>query len=105
MDDRQDESQILSILKTVVEDTNEAFVTIDENHRVIFFNRAAERIFGYSRSEVMGRDLDVIMSPTCSRYHREAVSHYVRTRVPRLIGHQTEMVATWKNGETFHSDI
>lgn len=105
MDDRHDESQVLSILKTVVENTNEAFVTIDENHRVIFFNRAAERIFGYSRNEVMGRDLDVIMSPSCSRDHHGAVSRYVRTRVPRLIGHQNEMVATRKSGDTFPADI
>ncbi len=64
MDDDHDENRVLTILKTVVENTNEAFVTIDENQKVVFFNKAAEQIFGYSRQEVMGRDLDVIMSPT-----------------------------------------
>lgn len=64
MDDDHDENRVLSILKTVVENTNEAFVTIDENQKVIFFNKAAEEIFGYGRKEVMGHDLDVIMTPT-----------------------------------------
>ncbi|RLB22797.1 MAG: hypothetical protein DRG71_06730, partial [Deltaproteobacteria bacterium] len=37
----------LHILREAVESTNEGFVTIDEDHRVIFFNKAAEKIFGY----------------------------------------------------------
>ena len=58
-----DENQELVILKHAVENTNEAFVTIDENHKVLFFNKAAEEIFGYSREEIIGHDLDVVMIP------------------------------------------
>ncbi len=64
MGDRRDENRVLAILKTAVENTNEAFVTIDENSKVVFFNKAAEKIFGYSRDEVVGHDLAIIMSPT-----------------------------------------
>jgi two-component system sensor kinase FixL len=101
----EDEGQVLDILKHAVENTNEAFVTIDENHRVIFFNRAAEEIFGYSREQVIGHDLDVIMSPGCSRNHRAAVARYVSTRIPQGIGHESEIMATRKNGETFPASI
>ncbi len=93
------------ILNHAVENTNEAFVTIDENHTVIFFNKAAEEIFGYSRQEVIGRDLNVIMSPRCSKNHRQAVTRYVKTRIPGRIGHETEMVASRKNGNTFPASI
>jgi PAS domain S-box-containing protein len=103
--DRSDENRELVILKHAVENTNEAFITIDENHKVLFFNRAAERIFGYAEEEVVGHDLDVIMSPTCSRNHRKAVKRYVKTRIPRRIGHETEFVATRKNGESFSASI
>jgi len=98
---REKEDKVLLILKHAVEGTNEAFVTIDENHKVIFFNKAAERIFCCTRQEVIGHDLDVIMSPRCSKNHREAVVRYVKTRIPTRIGHETEMLATRKNGETF----
>jgi two-component system sensor kinase FixL len=91
----------LLILKHAVENTVEGFVTIDEDHKVVFFNKAAEQIFGYSREEIEGKDLNVIMSPSCSKNHREAVARYVTTRVPSRIGHETEMVAARKNGETF----
>jgi two-component system, LuxR family, sensor kinase FixL len=104
MGDR-DESRWLAVLEKAVENTNEAFVTIDTRHRVVFFNKAAERIFGYERNEVVGHDLDVIMAPTCSRNHRDAVARYLKTGTPRRIGHETEITATRKSGETFPANI
>jgi two-component system sensor kinase FixL len=95
----------LLILKHAVENTNEAFVTIDQNHRVLIFNRAAEEIFGYDRALVIGHDLSVIMAPSCARDHRKAVERYVRTRIPSRIGHVTEMMATKRNGELFPVSI
>ena len=102
---KEDEKRELMILKHAVENTNEAFVTIDQNHRVLFFNKAAEKVFGYGRKEIIGHDLNVIMSPACSRNHREAVARYVKTRIPGRIGHAAEMVASRKNGETFPASI
>jgi two-component system sensor kinase FixL len=104
-DNDSGQNQEMMILKNAVENTNEAFVTIDENHMVIFFNKAAEEIFGYSRKEVIGRDLNVIMSPSCSKNHRQAVTRYVKTRIPGRIGHETEMLASRKNGDTFPASI
>jgi len=104
-DDTESEYRELMILKHAIENTNEAFVTIDEDHTVLFFNNTAERMFGYSRDEVIGRDLNIIMSPHCSRNHREAIAHYVKTRVPTRIGHETEMLAGRKNGDTFPASI
>lgn len=102
---KEDENRELMILKHAVENTNEAFVTIDKNHRVLFFNKAAEKVFGYGREEIIGHDLNVIMSPACSRNHREAVARYVKTRIPGRIGHVTDIVASRKNGETFPASI
>ena len=60
-------NQALTILQGAIENTNEGFVTIDENHRVIIFNREAERIFGVNRKEILGKDLGVILTPQCSQ--------------------------------------
>jgi PAS domain S-box-containing protein len=98
-------SQELAILKGAVENTNEAFVTIDANHTVIFYNRGAEKIFGFRREEVMGKDLNIILSPRCSKEHRQAVERYLKSKVPRRIGHESELIATRKNGETFPASI
>ncbi len=105
MEDRDHDIKELGVLKGAVENTNEAFVTIDRNQEVLFFNKAAEKIFGYSRDEVLGRDLSVIMSPKCSGDHHRAVARYIETGVPRRIGHHTEIMAVRKSGETFPADI
>jgi len=105
MNNHRDGNKEVTILKSAVENTNEAFVTIDRNHKVLFFNRAAEKIFGYSREEVIGNDLDVIMAPTCSRNHREAVDRYIKTGIPKRIGHASELIATRKDGTTFPANI
>ena len=93
------------ILKNAVENTNEAFVTIDENSTVIFFNKAAERMFGYDRAEVLGHDLGIILTAMCRDGHDLAVARYVRTGEATLIGHETELTVARKNGETFPAAI
>jgi PAS domain S-box-containing protein len=105
MVDRHKEDREVALLKSAVEDTNDAFVTIDEDHRVHLFNKAAERLFGYSREEVTGHDLNVIMSPDCSQDHRQAVERYIETRRAQRIGTHTEVAARRKNGESFPADI
>ena len=93
------------ILKNAVENTNEAFVTIDEASTVIVFNKAAERMFGYDRTEVLGHDLGTILTPMCRDGHGLAVTRYVRTGEATLIGHETELTVSRKNGETFPAAI
>ena len=95
----------LLILKNAVENTNEAFVTIDESSTVIFFNKAAERMFGYDRAEVLGQNLMKILTPMCRAGHELAVARYVRTGEATLIGHETELTVASKNGETFPASI
>ena len=108
MDDNkkhQDAIKELTILQGAIQNTNEAFVTIDHNHTVIFFNQAAEKIFGYTRQEVLGQNLDIILTPRCSQNHHKAVERYIKTKKPVLIGHESEFIAARKNGETFPASI
>ncbi len=102
---RKLEAEELSVLLLAVESTNEGFVTIDKDHKVLFFNRAAERLFGYSREEVIGKDLDIVLTPRCSGDHRRAVERYLKARRPKPIGHAKELTASRKDGTTFPCSI
>lgn len=95
----------LKVLQGAVETANDAFVTIDQDSTVVFFNKAAEKIFGYDKDEVLGRNLASILSGTCRAGHTRAVREYVQTRNPRLIGHETEFAAMRKDGHTFPASI
>lgn len=95
----------LSIITSAVENANEAFVTIDQDSTVVFFNKAAEQIFGHDRSEVLGRNLGLILGPSCRAGHDRAVALYVKTGQARLIGHETEFAIMHKSGATFPGSI
>ena len=102
---QRDAIKELTILQGAVQNTNEAFVTIDQDHTVIFFNQAAEKIFGYRREEVIGQNLNSILTPRCSQDHQKAVERYIKTKKPVLIGHETEFIAARKGGEAFPASI
>ena len=95
----------LIILKQAVDNAGEAFVTINKNSTVLFFNKAAEKVFGYSQEEVDGKNLVNILGPDCRAGHERAVDKFVRTGQGKLIGHATEFNAMRKNGETFPAEI
>jgi len=101
MKTRRSNPDVTEILRGAVESASEGFVTIDQDHRVMLFNRAAEKIFGYRREEVLGKDLNTILSPGCSQDHRAAVERYLRARRARVRGHPREMVAMRKGGRPF----
>ncbi|MBF0235940.1 MAG: PAS domain S-box protein [Desulfamplus sp.] len=95
----------LFILKQAVDNAGEAFVTINKNSTVLFFNKAAEKVFGYSQEEVVGKNLVNILGPDCREGHERGVDKFVQTGQGKLIGHATEFNAMRKNGETFPAEI
>ena len=53
-------------LQNVLDNMMEGIIAHDLNRRILFFNRAAEKITGYSREEVLGRDCHLVFgSPFC----------------------------------------
>ncbi len=58
-----DVEQPIAFLDSLVEETPLAIVVLDEAGRVTFCNRAFEALFLYSRSEILGRDLDGLIAP------------------------------------------
>lgn len=96
---------VLNIILGVLDSINDAIVTIDSSHKVILFNQKAEQIFGYSKEEVVGKDLTTIMSHNCARDHRAAVKRYLNTGIPKLIGLHSEIVATRKGNIPFPASI
>jgi PAS domain S-box-containing protein len=89
----------------VLETARDAVVTIDESHRIVFFNRAAERMFGYDAGEVLGKDLNRIIPSAHRAKHREYVRRYVETRRGRFINHTVDLTAERRSGEEFPISI
>jgi PAS domain S-box-containing protein len=63
--------------RTLAETASDAIVTIDETGRIVLVNRAAEKVFGYTRHEMIGRELGMLM-PAHPRLEH-AFAHYLQT--------------------------
>jgi len=82
----------------LVESTVDGVITIDESGTILEANRAAERMFGYTRSEFIGNNVRMIMPPHIARSHDFYIAHYLETGVRRIIGIGREVSAQHKNG-------
>ncbi len=89
----------------VVETARDAVVTIDESHRILFFNKAAEAMFGFTKEEVIGQDLSLIIPPPHKERHKDYVRRYVETRRGRFIDHTVDLTAQRRSGEEFPISI
>jgi PAS domain S-box-containing protein len=65
--------------QSLLEVSPTAIVTVDPDHKVTSWNPAAERLFGYSREEAIGRDVDSLVANT-EAVHDEAVQVSQQTR-------------------------
>lgn len=84
----------------------DASITIDEDQRINIFNRGAERIFGYTREEVIGRDLGMLLPARMQVKHRQHVAALVAgVETSRQMSDQnTTIVGVRKNGEEFPAE-
>jgi PAS domain S-box-containing protein len=80
----------------------DAIISIDGNHRITLFNEAAERLFGYSRGEMIGQSMDRLIP---SRFHLAHQQHIERFTsgpdMPRRMAEHREVPGRRKNGEEF----
>jgi PAS domain S-box-containing protein len=67
-----------SRLQATMENALDAIVCINTTGKIVDFNPAAEMLFGYSREEVIGRDVsEMIIPPELRKKHRQGLSSYV----------------------------
>jgi PAS domain S-box-containing protein len=95
------EARLRAILDTAVD----AFITINEAGIIESFNPAAERLFGFAASEVIGKNVCLLMPPPYASEHDDYIRRYLTTGEKRIIGIGREVVARRKDGVTFPVDL
>lgn len=91
------EAHLRSILDTVLDAT----VVSTREGRIVSFNAAAERQFGYTEAEVMGENLRILMPEPYHREHDGYLQRYLKTGEKRIIGVDRVVVGRRKDGSTF----
>lgn len=81
----------------------DGIVSTDERGRIILFNKAAEALFGYSRTEVLGRPVEILLPQRARGAHREAVAAFAASSGDgnRMMGPLREVIGRRKDGREF----
>jgi two-component system sensor kinase FixL len=95
------EAHLESILATVPD----AMIVIDERGLMQSFSTAAERLFGYSASEVLGQNIKMMMPSPYRENHDSYLERYLRTGEKRIIGIGRVVVGERKDGSTFPMEL
>ncbi len=83
----------------ILESAMDAVITIDDAHRILVFNKAAEDVFGYARSQVIGSPLEHLLPERYRGAHKGHVEEFGRTGVTnRRMGDTTVLWALHASG-------
>lgn len=95
------EDHLRSILATVPD----AMIVIDESALVQSFSTAAETLFGYKASEVIGQNVKLLMPPPYQEEHDGYMQRYLMTGERRIIGLGRTVTGMRKDGSTFPMEL
>ncbi|MEP6849709.1 MAG: PAS domain S-box protein [Acidobacteriota bacterium] len=90
----------------ILESALDCIIAIDDRGSVLEFNPAAERVFGYSRADVMGKELAKLIIPPGSREdHRSGLARFRKTGEGPMIGKRIEIIAMRSDGSEFSAEL
>ncbi len=87
--------------KGVVESAGDGIIATDQRGDIVLFNQAAERMFGYMASEIIGRNVSVLMTSADSAAHGGYMQRYLDTDKAHVIGLGRDAIGLRKDGSCF----
>ncbi|MDB5340721.1 MAG: chemotaxis protein methyltransferase CheR [Planctomycetaceae bacterium] len=99
---RASEARKAAILETALD----CIITIDHQGRVIEFNPAAERVFGYAKHDIAGREIaDFIIPPHLREAHHRGMAHLLATGEGPVMNKRIELSALRADGTEFPVEL
>lgn len=92
-------------LQSILDTVPDAMIVIDDQGHIIFFSAAAEKTFGYSEAELVGRNVSLLMPTPDSERHDGYIQRYLSTGERRIIGIGRVVTGLRKDGSTFPMEL
>ena len=92
--------------RAMIDAALDAVVMINSSGEVLEFNPAAEAIFGYTRADVIGKEMvELIIPPSFREAHREGFARHLRTGESTILGRRLELSGLRADGTTFPVEL
>jgi diguanylate cyclase (GGDEF)-like protein/PAS domain S-box-containing protein len=92
--------------RSIVETALESFISTDSDGRIVEWNRQAERDFGWSRDEVIGRTLaEIVVPPQLRDAYGDGISRFLRTGESPLLSRRLELQGLHRDGHEFPVEV
>lgn len=93
-------------IRSVVENANDAYISLDEAGTVTDWNRQAEETFGWTRSEALGRKLEELIIPDEYRQrHRQGMDRFLSTGIASAVDQRLELPALRRDGSALTVEV
>jgi two-component system sensor histidine kinase/response regulator len=91
--------------RSVVQTASDAIVSSDSNGNIIFWNQGAEKMFGHSAGEALGKPLTFIMPPRFQEAHQKGLQGLISLGKKNSSGKTIEVVGLRKDGKEFPVEL
>ncbi|MEE2772564.1 MAG: PAS domain-containing sensor histidine kinase [Bacteroidota bacterium] len=89
------------IFNILFEAASEGIIVVNSSQKVVATNTAAAKMFGYEKTELLGKDLDVLVPKKYHHSHHRHVDHFIENSEKRQMGHGRELYGVKKDGSLF----
>ena len=100
-----DDDSTLSVAETIIYTAVDSIISIDEIGTILSFNPSAERMLGYSRQEMIGKNVRSLMPSPFQDEHDGYLTNYLDTGIAKIIGSGREVVVLRKDDTEFPADL
>ncbi|MDO8895136.1 PAS domain S-box protein [Nitrosomonas sp.] len=93
------------MMHLAVEASPNGMVMTNSDGKIVMINSATERLFGYSRQELIGQSLEILVPERFRKQHPEYRQAYISESKSRPMGHGRELYGLNKNGKEFPVEV
>ncbi|HDD57233.1 MAG TPA: PAS domain S-box protein, partial [Thermoplasmatales archaeon] len=92
--------------RAISDSAYDAIIMMDDNGNVSYWNKAAEKVFGYKASEILGKNLHYLFTPSkYQKEHEKGFTIFKKTGKGNAVGKTLELTALRKSGREFIAEL
>lgn len=90
---------------SLTESSPDAIILADKKGKIVFANKGTENLFGYSKEELIGNSLTILMPERYRKPHQDGINRYISTKQARVIGKTVALEGLKKDNTEFPMEL